>query len=143
MTDKNFKVKSGLNLPITSANILGTDSSGNITSVSTLPVSSGGTGQTTANNALNALLPSQTGKSGQVLGTDSSNTAWYPLYYQGIQNNGTTVTARTYINFTNATFTDDSGNSRTNITFPAPGAGSITYAMLTDEVKIVHVMGIY
>jgi hypothetical protein len=41
-----------------------------------LPVANGGTGQTTANAALNALLPTQTGNSGKVLSTDGSNTSW-------------------------------------------------------------------
>ncbi len=43
---------------------------------SALPVLSGGTGQTTANAAFNALAPSQTGNSGKYLTTDGSNTSW-------------------------------------------------------------------
>jgi hypothetical protein len=42
----------------------------------TLPIANGGTGQTTANAALNALLPSQTGNSGEYLFTDGTNTKW-------------------------------------------------------------------
>lgn len=42
----------------------------------TLSISKGGTGQTTANAALNALLPSQTGNGGKVLKTDGTNTSW-------------------------------------------------------------------
>lgn len=42
----------------------------------TLSILHGGTGQTTANTALNALLPSQTSNSGKVLQTDGSNTSW-------------------------------------------------------------------
>ena len=61
MADKNFKVKSGLNIPITSAAILTTDSNGNISSTAVLPITAGGTGQTSATNALNALLPVQNG----------------------------------------------------------------------------------
>lgn len=41
-----------------------------------LPVSSGGTGQSTANAALNALLPSQSGQSGKFLTTDGTDTSW-------------------------------------------------------------------
>jgi hypothetical protein len=41
-----------------------------------IPISKGGTGQTTANAALNALLPSQTGNSGNFLTTDGTNTSW-------------------------------------------------------------------
>ena len=42
----------------------------------TLPVANGGTGQTTAGAALNALLPSQSGHSGKYLKTDGTNTSW-------------------------------------------------------------------
>jgi hypothetical protein len=42
----------------------------------TLPIGNGGTGQTTANAALNGLLPSQTSQSGKYLTTDGSNTSW-------------------------------------------------------------------
>lgn len=44
--------------------------------LNTVPISKGGSGQTTANAALNAFLPSQTGNSGKVLGTDGTNTLW-------------------------------------------------------------------
>lgn len=42
----------------------------------TLPIGSGGTGQTTANAALNALLPTQTGNANKYLQTDGTNTSW-------------------------------------------------------------------
>lgn len=42
----------------------------------TLPIANGGTGQTTANDALNALLPSQAGNSGRGLVTDGTNVSW-------------------------------------------------------------------
>jgi hypothetical protein len=48
---------------------------GNI-AAGTLPISRGGTGQVTAAAALAALLPSQTGQSGKVLGTDGTATSW-------------------------------------------------------------------
>jgi len=41
-----------------------------------VPVANGGTGATTANAALNALLPSQTGNSGEFLTTDGTNASW-------------------------------------------------------------------
>lgn len=41
-----------------------------------LPISAGGTGQTTAPTALNALLPVQTGQAGKVLATDGTNATW-------------------------------------------------------------------
>jgi hypothetical protein len=42
----------------------------------TVPLANGGTGQTTASDALNALLPTQTGNSGKVLQTDGSTATW-------------------------------------------------------------------
>jgi len=41
-----------------------------------VPVANGGTGAATANAALNALLPSQTGNSGEFLTTDGTNASW-------------------------------------------------------------------
>ncbi len=41
-----------------------------------LPIANGGTNASTANNALNNLLPDQTGNSGKVLSTDGTNTSW-------------------------------------------------------------------
>ena len=58
MANKDFKVKNGLD-------------------VSTpIPVAMGGTGQTSTANALNSLLPSQSGNSNKVLSTDGTNTTW-------------------------------------------------------------------
>jgi hypothetical protein len=51
-------------------------SSGTMTLGGTLAIANGGTGATTANNALNAFLPSQAGNAGKVLSTDGSNTSW-------------------------------------------------------------------
>ena len=42
----------------------------------TVPIANGGTGQTTATAAINALLPSQTSNTGKVLSTDGTNTSW-------------------------------------------------------------------
>jgi len=66
MADKDFKVKQGLDLGVP------------------LPVSEGGTGQTTAGNALNSLLPVQSSQSGKILETDGTNVAWVtkPAEYQ-------------------------------------------------------------
>jgi hypothetical protein len=58
MANKDFKVKNGLDIQ------------------SPLPVSMGGTGQTSTTNTLNSLLPSQDGNSNKVLSTDGTNTTW-------------------------------------------------------------------
>jgi hypothetical protein len=44
-----------------------------------LPILNGGSGQTTANAALNAFLPSQTGNAGRILGTNATNSSWVGL----------------------------------------------------------------
>jgi hypothetical protein len=41
-----------------------------------LPIANGGTGQTTANAAINALVPDQTANGGKLLTTDGTNTSW-------------------------------------------------------------------
>lgn len=42
----------------------------------TLPIANGGTGQTSANPALNALLPNQSGQSANVLTSDGTDASW-------------------------------------------------------------------
>jgi len=55
MANKDFKVKNGLDIQ------------------TPLPVSMGGTGQTSNTNTLNSLLPSQAGNNNKVLSTDGTN----------------------------------------------------------------------
>jgi len=55
------------------------NSAGNAVEIATgdtIPIGNGGTGAATANAALNALLPSQTGNSGEFLTTDGTNASW-------------------------------------------------------------------
>ena len=49
----------------------------------TIPIANGGTGQTTANAALNALLPSQTGNAGEFLTTDGTDASWGAISLPG------------------------------------------------------------
>ncbi len=49
---------------------------GSVISLTTVPVNLGGTGQTTANTGLNALLPAQTGQANKYLQTDGTNSSW-------------------------------------------------------------------
>ncbi len=75
-----------LTSPTLTTPALGTPASGTLTSCTGLPlttgvtgtlgIGNGGTGQTTANAALNALLPSQTGNGGKLLSTDGTDTSW-------------------------------------------------------------------
>ena len=119
MADKDFKVKNGLQVPsLTTAGIVTTDSSGNIASSAVLSISNGGTGQTTATNAINALLPVQNGGTvNYAIQSDGTNINWGKLYNQTIKNNGTTVTPRGIVNFVGASFADNAGTDTTTITF--------------------------
>lgn len=54
-------------------------SSGTITLGGTLAIANGGTGATTANGALNALLPSQSGNADKVLMTNGTSSSWVDL----------------------------------------------------------------
>ena len=60
----------------------------------TVAVANGGTGQTTANNAFNALAPSQAANSGKYLTTDGTNASWATIVapINPITINSTTIT---------------------------------------------------
>jgi len=117
LSDKNFKVKSGLQVPTLASGIVTTDSSGIISSTTIVPVSSGGTGQSTANNALNALLPVQNGSTvNYTIQSDGTNVSWAKLYNQVIKDAGTSVNPRRNLNIIGGTFTDSSENDTTTIT---------------------------
>ena len=69
----------------------------------TLPIANGGTGQTTANTAFNALAPSQTGNSGEYLTTDGTNTSWAPVVAGASISNDTSTATNVYPLFAAAT----------------------------------------
>lgn len=75
VSDFQFKtIKAGANIDVTNNTddiTLDLDLGSTI-----IPLANGGTGQSTANAALNALLPSQTSNSGKFLTTDGTNTSW-------------------------------------------------------------------
>jgi hypothetical protein len=54
------------------------------TSGDTIPVTAGGTGQTTASLAINALVPSQTGNSGKALVTNGTSVSWGAAFVSGM-----------------------------------------------------------
>lgn len=65
------KVASG-----TASHVVINDGSGNLSSEAQLAISRGGTGQSTASGAINALVPSQAGNNGKFLTSDGSAVSW-------------------------------------------------------------------
>ena len=78
-------------------------SSGTITLSGTLAIANGGTGQTTANTAFNALAPSQATNSGKYLTTDGTNTSWGTVTAGATISNDTTTATNLYPLFAAAT----------------------------------------
>jgi len=80
MADKDFKVKSNLVVGgLTTAGPIVRHTDGTLTSHTSLPIDKGGTGQTSATNALNALLPVQSSANGQYLKSDGTDASWSNL----------------------------------------------------------------
>lgn len=78
-TGTDAVIGTGVSVDVNEANLSLNNISG------TLGIAKGGTGQITANTALNALLPSQSGQANKVLQTDGTNTSWQP------QSGGSTI----------------------------------------------------
>lgn len=74
------------NSPVTSSGTLTLSYSG-----TALPIANGGTGGTTANGALNNLLPSQATANGKVLQSDGTNTSWVTPAATGVTSVAATV----------------------------------------------------
>jgi hypothetical protein len=93
----------------------------------TVAILYGGTGQTTANGAFNALAPSQTGNNGKYLTTDGSNTSWGTITAGITITNDTSTNASFYPVFTTATSGSISAAnvSSTELTFN-PGTNALT-----------------
>ena len=75
-------------------------SSGTITLGGTLSVSNGGTSSTTANGAINNLLPSQATHAGKYLTTDGTNTSWSTSGANLSIVNDTSTNSTRYLTFT-------------------------------------------
>lgn len=109
----------------------------------TLGIAKGGTGETTANDALNALLPTQTGEGGKALVTDGTDTSWVTVatsaaatpsaqglvtsYYAAIQSSVHTVSSADYTVLDNDGYREilvsTAGSNRT-ITLPTASANT-------------------
>lgn len=79
---------SGLGTMSTQASSSVSITGGSITGITDLAIADGGTGQSTANAAFNALAPSQTSNSGKYLKTNGTNTSWEVVPTATPTNNG-------------------------------------------------------
>ncbi len=96
---------------------------GAVTLSGTLAIANGGTGQTSANAAFNALAPSQGGNSGDILTTDGTNTSWTTLSGLGVLYN---------IAPTSAQATATTGNDLFNVQYASGGVASALGAFITS-----------
>ena len=113
----------------------------NVTGV--LGILNGGTGQTTANAALNALLPSQTGNAGTYLTTNGTNSSWLSVPATAWSTPGTigsttpNTGAFTTVSGTTGTFTStltayryvSGGTSLSSGNFSLPAGGGGTWGV--------------
>ena len=93
---------------LSSLSLPGSQVSGNISGNSanvtgTVAIANGGTGQTTANTAFNALAPSQATNSGKYLTTDGTNSSWASVVAGASITNDTTTSTNVYPLFAAAT----------------------------------------
>ena len=129
----------GVTGPLTSSNA--TITGGTITGITDLAVADGGTGASTAANALNNLLPSQTGNANKYLQTDGTNPSWDAVSLStaditgtlGVANGGTGVTTST--GTTNVVLS----NSPTLVT---PALGTPSAAVLTNATGLPLTTGV-
>lgn len=94
-----FRAIVAADIPTLNQNTTGTAS--NVTGV--VAIANGGTGQTTANAAFNALAPSQASQSGKYLTTDGTNTSWATVNAGASLSNDTSTTSNLFPLFANAT----------------------------------------
>ncbi len=98
----------------------------------TLPIANGGTNATTANTALNNLLPSQTGNSGKFLLTNATNTSWSFIPISSITATGT-ASSTNFLNGNGAW-----ANALTSFTFTNANGitGTVTNGTTTPTLSI-------
>ncbi|MBX3039244.1 MAG: hypothetical protein KF789_00885 [Bdellovibrionaceae bacterium] len=94
----------------------------------TVPVSKGGTGATTAQGAINSLLPAQTGQGGKILQTDGANVSWVATPATGVASiNGAAGASQTFTTAQsgNAPLFSTSGNTHT-LNIPLASTSGVT-----------------
>jgi hypothetical protein len=123
------------------------DDSGVLSSEAQLAISRGGTGQSTAQAAIDALLPTQTGNSGEFLSTNGTNAAWAPVTVTPIAPRSVTTTdtatnADDVLLLSGASFTQTlytaAGNSGRRITLIHAGTSlSQVYTLATASGQTI------
>jgi len=132
MANKDFKVKN--NLVVSDLTIAGPISrhvDGSLTSHTSLPISLGGTGQTTQSNAINALLPVQTSALNNFLYSDGTNVSWAIPNYSEVAVDGVVQNTRKTLNLIGVSITDDAANNRTNVTI---GGSQYSQVLLAEDI---------
>jgi trimeric autotransporter adhesin len=130
---------------------------------STLAIAKGGTGQTTANAAFNALAPSQSGANGKYLKSNGTDTSWDAIDIStsdvsgvllganggtGVANTGKTITLGGNLTTSGAFATTLTSTALTSVTLPTTGtlatlAGTetLTNKTLTSPTLTTPVLG--
>lgn len=119
-----------------------------------LPIANGGTGQSTAADSINALLPTQTGNAGKALLTDGTNPYWDVAFVTGMimmwsgtiatipsgwalcdGTNGTPDLRNRFIIGANA---DTTGQSTTSVTGTATKSGGSKDAIVVEHTHTIN-----
>ena len=111
----------------------------NVTGV--VGITNGGTGQTTANAALNALLPSQTGNNTKVLTTNGTNASWQTNPAIGVGQTWTNMTVTstpgTNNRWYNTYYTNSTGKTIVVMVAGTTGASGMTFYIDAQQVGAI------
>lgn len=111
--------------------------SGTITLSGTLAIANGGTGQTTASNAINALVPTQTSKKGRYLSTSGTSVNWETFSNNSIYGSITNWTAALARGSTNPARFAFIGDSNVMGQGTSTGTAGLTGAQLTAMGRVL------
>jgi hypothetical protein len=128
-----------------------------------LPTANGGTGQTTATAAFNALAPSQSGQNGRYLKSDGTNASWDAIDIStaditgvlasanggtGVNNGSSTITLAGNVTHAGAFTQSFTATGNTSVTLPTTGtlatlagAETLTNKTLTSPTMTAPVLG--